>query len=63
MSDAFSDGEVPRMRQSTQSATELPKTASVQEASAVLRAHGIRARYDNYIGGKWAAPTQRGLLR
>ena len=43
---------------STQSATELPKTASVQEASAVLRAHGIRARYDNYIGGKWAAPTK-----
>jgi aldehyde dehydrogenase len=43
---------------STQSATELPKTASVQEASAVLRAHGIRTRYDNYIGGKWAAPTK-----
>src|SRR5271167_159663 len=35
---------------------ELPETTSVQEALAVLRAHGVRARYENFIGGKWVKP-------
>jgi aldehyde dehydrogenase len=30
----------------------------VQEALAVLRAHGVRARYENFIGGKWVAPIK-----
>jgi len=38
------------------SVLELPETTSVQEALAVLRAHGVRARYENFIGGKWVKP-------
>ena len=40
------------------SVLQLTETTSVQEALAVLRAHGIRARYENFIGGKWVAPVK-----
>ena len=40
------------------SVLELPETTSVQEALAVLRAHGVHARYENFIGGKWVAPIK-----
>jgi aldehyde dehydrogenase len=36
----------------------LPETTSVEEALALLRAHGVRARYENFIGGKWVAPIK-----
>jgi aldehyde dehydrogenase len=40
------------------SVLQLPETTSVQEALAVLRADGVRARYENFIGGKWVAPIK-----
>jgi aldehyde dehydrogenase len=36
----------------------LPETTSVQEALAVLRLHGAHARFENFIGGSWVAPTK-----
>ena len=36
----------------------LPETTSVQEMLAVLRLHGVQARYGNFIGGSWAAPIK-----
>jgi hypothetical protein len=31
------------------SVLQLPETTSLQEALAVIRAHGVRARYENFI--------------
>jgi aldehyde dehydrogenase len=36
----------------------LPETTSVQEMLAVLRMHGVQARYNNFIGGSWVAPIK-----
>jgi aldehyde dehydrogenase len=37
----------------------LPKEASVEQALAAIRKQGgVRARYDNFIGGQWKAPLQ-----
>jgi aldehyde dehydrogenase len=36
----------------------VPETTSVQEALAVLRVHGVQARYGNFIGGNWVAPIK-----
>ena len=35
-----------------------PETTAVQEMLAVLRLHGVKARYDNFIGGSWVAPIK-----
>ena len=34
------------------------ETTSVQEALAVLRVHGVQARYGNFIDGGWVAPIK-----
>lgn len=34
------------------------ETTSVQESLAILRAHGVKARYGNFIDGNWVAPTK-----
>jgi aldehyde dehydrogenase len=33
-------------------------TTAVQDAVAVLRAHGVQARYGNFIDGNWVAPAK-----
>lgn len=38
---------------SVSSSVRSNKTTSVQEAVAVLRLHGVQARYGNFIGGNW----------
>jgi aldehyde dehydrogenase len=43
---------------SVSTVVNLPETTSVQEAVAILRAHGVRSRYDNFIAGSWVAPTK-----
>ncbi|MBV8097899.1 MAG: hypothetical protein JOZ31_01950, partial [Verrucomicrobia bacterium] len=37
---------------------QAPETTAVQEMLAVLRLHGVKARYDNFIGGSWVAPIK-----
>jgi aldehyde dehydrogenase len=32
--------------------------AIFEEAFATIRKGGVRSRYDNFIGGKWVAPSQ-----
>lgn len=43
---------------SVSSLVSLPETTSVQEMLAVLRLHGVQARYGNFIGGSWVAPIE-----
>lgn len=43
---------------SVSTVVNFPETTSVQEAVAILRAHGVQARYGNFIGGSWVTPTK-----
>jgi aldehyde dehydrogenase len=43
---------------STSSQVHSSETTSVQEMLAVLRLHGVQARYGNFIGGSWVAPIK-----
>src|SRR5271167_816306 len=36
----------------------LVKQTSVQEALVTLRKDGVKARYENFIGGTWVAPLK-----
>ncbi len=40
------------------SVSDLVKQTSVQEAIATLRKGGVKARYENFIGGTWVAPLK-----
>ena len=43
---------------SVSSSVRSNETTSVQEAVALLRLHGVQARYGNFIGSNWVAPIK-----